>query len=478
MSFDEESIAAGGRGAGEGNSAGEGRGSGQGRSSGQSEEVAVSRLSGEEQLTGVGQAGQGENEGRSSGESNGSGPLAGVKVIEIAGIGPGPFCAMMLADMGADVIRIDRSSAVRDEFSDRPSSVKPSTVSTSSDSPSSDGPSTVKPSPDLLNRGRRSLGVNLKDPAGVEVVLKLAESADILLEGFRPGVAERLGIGPDACLARNPRLVYGRMTGWGQEGPYAHTAGHDINYIALSGVLSTIGKAGEPPVPPVNYLGDFGGGGLLLAFGLVCALEAARRDGKGQVVDAAMVDGSALIATMIYGMHGLGVWGEHGENLLDGGAYYYGVYECADGEFVSIGSLEPQFYAELLELTKVADDGGPPMPLQGDREAWPATRERLEAIFKQKTRDEWCEIMEGTDVCFAPVLDLDEAPKHPHNIARGTFTEVAGMTQPAPAPRFSRTPGSIRRPPPHPGQHTHEVLGEYGFSEGELEELRASGAIK
>lgn len=391
--------------------------------------------------------------GHIAGGGSVAGPLAGVKAIEIAGIGPGPFCAMLLSDMGADVIRVDRSSAVPDEFPD-------------------------KPSVDLLNRGRRSLGADLKDPAGVEVVLRLAETADILLEGFRPGVAERLGIGPEACVARNPRLVYGRMTGWGQEGPYAHTAGHDINYIALSGVLSTIGKAGEPPVPPVNYLGDFGGGGLLLAFGLVCALEAVRRGGKGQVVDAAMVDGSALIATMVYGMHGLGVWGEHGENLLDGGAYYYGVYECADGEFVSIGSLEPQFYAEMLELTEVADDGGPPMPLQGDKEAWPATRERLAAVFKQKTRDEWCEIMEGTDVCFAPVLDLSEAPMHPHNIARGTFVEMAGMTQPAPAPRFSRTPGSIRRPPPHPGQHTDEVLEEFGFSKGELEALRASGAIK
>ena len=428
MSFEDESIAAGGPEADEGSGAGGGSSASERHSAGG---------------------------GSSAGEESVSGPLAGVKVVEIAGIGPGPFCAMLLADMGADVIRIDRSSAVRDELPDSP------------------GP--VKPSPDLLNRGRRSLGVNLKDPDGVEVVLRLVESADILLEGFRPGVAERLGIGPEACIARNPRLVYGRMTGWGQEGPYAHTAGHDINYIALSGVLSTIGKAGEPPVPPVNYIGDFGGGGLLLAFGLVCALEAVKRDGKGQVVDAAMVDGSALIATMVYGMHGLGVWGE---NLLDGGAYYYGVYECADGEFVSIGSLEPQFYAELLELTEVADDGGPPMPLQGDKEAWPATRERLEAVFKQKTRDEWCQIMEGTDVCFAPVLDLDEAPKHPHNIARGTFVEVAGMTQPAPAPRFSRTPGSIRRPPPHPGQHTAEVLEEYGFSKGELEALRASGAIK
>ena len=443
MSFEEESIAAGGQ------EAGEGSGAAACRHGGETERAAGGPEAGE---------GSGAGQGSSASEESVAGPLAGVRVVEIAGIGPGPFCAMLLADMGADVIRVDRSSAVRDEFHDR--SVP------------------VKPSPDLLNRGRRSLGVNLKDPAGVEVVLRLAESADILLEGFRPGVAERLGIGPDACAARNPRLVYGRMTGWGQEGPYAHTAGHDINYIALSGVLSTIGKAGEPPVPPVNYIGDFGGGGLLLAFGLVCALEAVKRDGKGQVVDAAMVDGSALIATMVYGMHGMGVWGEHGENLLDGGAYYYGVYECADGEFVSIGSLEPQFYAELLELTGVTDDGGPPMPLQGDKEAWPATRERLEAVFKQKTRDEWCEIMEGTDVCFAPVLDLDEAPKHPHNIARGTFVEVAGMTQPAPAPRFSRTPGSIRRPPPHPGQHTAEVLGEYGFSKGEQEELRASGAIR
>ncbi len=383
----------------------------------------------------------------------GQGPLAGIKVIEIAGIGPGPFCAMLLADMGADVIRVDRRAKVPDEFP-------------------------AEPDMDLLNRGRRSVGVDLKDPAGVEVVLKLVEATDILLEGFRPGVAERLGIGPDVCAARNPRLIYGRMTGWGQEGPYAQTAGHDINYIALSGVLSTIGPAGKPPVPPVNYLGDFGGGGLLLAFGLVCALEAARRDGVGQVVDAAMVDGSALLATMIYGMHALGVWGEHGENLLDGGAYYYGVYECADGEFVSIGSLEPQFYAELLDLTGVADDGGPPMPPQGDREAWPATRERLVAIFKQKTRDEWCEIMEGSDVCFAPVLDLDEAPQHPHNIARGTFEKVAGVVQPGPAPRLSRTPGSIGRPPPHPGQHTDEVLGEFGFGEGEIGELRASGAVK
>ena len=457
MSFADKSIAAGGR------SAGGGRSSSEGNGAGMLEETAANRRSGEESLTEMGQAGQGESGGLSSVEASGAGPLAGVKVIEIAGIGPGPFCAMLLADMGADVIRVDRSSAVRDDFAEKSSSAKPSPV---------------KPSPDLLNRGRRSLGVNLKDPAGVEVVLKLAESSDIPLEGFRPGVAERLGIGPEVCQKRNPKLIYGRMTGWGQEGTYAHTAGHDINYIALSGVLSTIGKAGEPPVPPVNYIGDFGGGGLLLAFGLVCALEAARRDGKGQVVDAAMVDGSALIATMIYGMHGLGAWGEHGENLLDGGAYYYGVYECADGEFVSIGSLEPQFYAELLDLTGVADDGGPPMPLQGDKEAWPATRERLEAIFKQKTRDEWCEIMEGTDVCFAPVLDLEEAPKHPHNIARGTFVEVAGMTQPAPAPRFSRTPGSIRRPPPHPGQHTDEVLGEYGFGAGELEELRSVGAIR
>jgi len=378
-----------------------------------------------------------------------SGPLVGLKVVELAGIGPAPFCAMLLADMGADVIRVDRTTAVPAEFPDHPSS-------------------------DPLNRGRRSLAVNLKDPAGTEVVLRLVETADMLLEGFRPGVAERLGVGPKVCLERNPKLVYGRMTGWGQTGSYATAAGHDINYVALSGVLSTVGARGGPPVPAVNYLGDFGGGGMLLAFGLVCAALSARQTGHGQVVDAAMVDGSALLATMTYAMHSLGVWGERGENLLDGGAYYYGVYECADGEYVSIGSLEPQFYQELLRLTG-ADESK--LPLQGDREAWPAGRQYLEAIFKTKTRVEWCEIMEGSDVCFAPVLNLDEAPRHPHNVAREGFMKLDEMTLPAPAPRFSLTPGKVQRPSPHPGQHTQEVLLDWGFAETDLAELRSSGTV-
>jgi len=378
-----------------------------------------------------------------------SGPLLGLKVVELAGIGPAPFCAMLLADMGADVIRIDRTSAVPAEFPEHPNS-------------------------DPLNRGRRSLAVNLKDPAGVEVVLRLVETADILLEGFRPGVAERLGVGPEVCLQRNPKLVYGRMTGWGQTGPYAATAGHDINYIALSGVLSTVGTKGGPPVPAVNYLGDFGGGGMLLAFGLVCAALSARQTGVGQVVDAAMVDGSALLATMVYGMHSLGSWGARGENLLDGGAYYYGVYECADGAYVSIGSLEPQFYQELLRLT-----GADPakLPLQGDQAAWPAARQYLEEIFKSKTRVEWCQIMEGSDVCFAPVLSLDEAMQHPHNVARQSFVKLGPLNLPAPAPRFSRTPGKVQRPAPHPGQHSHEVLTDWGFTDAELAELRSGGAV-
>ena len=378
-----------------------------------------------------------------------SGPLVGTKVIELAGIGPAPFCAMLLADMGADVIRIDRATSVPESFPEQPGS-------------------------DPLNRGRRSLGVNLKDPAGVEVALRLAETADILLEGFRPGVAERLGVGPEVCLQRNPKLVYGRMTGWGQTGPYAAAAGHDLNYIALSGVLSTVGAAGGPPVPAVNYLGDFGGGGMLLAFGLVCATLSARQTGQGQVVDAAMVDGSALLATMVYGMRSMGVWGERGENLLDGGAYYYGVYECADGGYVSIGSLEPQFFAELVRLTGADESKLTP---QGDLDGWAASRQYLESIFKTKTRAEWCAIMEGSDVCFAPVLSLDEAPVHPHNVARESFMQLGDVTLPAPAPRFSETPAQVQRPAPHPGQHTEEVLTDWGFGADELAELRSAGAI-
>ena len=378
------------------------------------------------------------------------GPLAGITVIEIAGIGPGPFCGMMLADLGADVIRIDRAGAVR-------------------------GGDPERPPADLLARGRRSVGVDLKSPDGVEVVLGLVERADALIEGFRPGVTERLGIGPDECLARNPKLVYGRMTGWGQDGPYASTAGHDINYISLAGALDSIGRRGEAPVPPLNLVGDFGGGGMLLAFGLVAGLLEAQRSGQGQVIDAAMVDGAASLMTMMHSFRAMGIWNdERGTNMLDSGAHYYDVYETADGKYVSVGSIEPQFYAELLRLTGLE---GEALPGQHDRNEWPALKERMAAIFATRTRDEWCEIMEGTDVCFAPVLSMAEAPRHPHNVHRGTFVEVAGITQPGPSPRFSRTPGAVRTPPAHAGQHTDEVLTEAGFDADRLAKLREAGAI-
>jgi alpha-methylacyl-CoA racemase len=378
-----------------------------------------------------------------------SGPLAGVRVLEVAGIGPGPFCAMVLADMGADVLRIDRAGAVR-------------------------GGDPSSPPTDVLNRGRRSVGVDLKHPDGAALVLRLVGSADALVEGFRPGVAERLGIGPDECLARNPRLVYGRMTGWGQDGPYAAAAGHDINYIALSGVLHAVGREGGAPVPPLNLVGDFGGGGLLLAFGVVCGVLEARSSGRGQVVDAAMVDGAALLSTMVHGFLAAGLWEDRrGVNLLDTGAWFYDVYETADGRWVSVGSLEPQFFAELVERVGLGDD----VPAQYDRSSWPAMRERLAAAFRTRTRDEWCELLEGTDVCFAPVLSLGEAPAHPHNAHRGTFTEVAGVVQPAPAPRFSRTPGAVARPPAHAGQHTDEALADWGIGGDEVASLRASGAV-
>ncbi|MDE0604520.1 MAG: CaiB/BaiF CoA-transferase family protein [bacterium] len=377
------------------------------------------------------------------------GPLKGIRVVEIAGIGPGPFAAMMLADLGADVVRIDRADRVRDEFPDTPHF-------------------------DVLNRGRRSVGVDLKHPDGVEAVLKLVESADGLIEGFRPGVAERLGIGPDECLARNPRLVYGRMTGWGQDGPYASMAGHDINYIALSGVLGAIGREGEAPVPPVNLAGDFGGGGMLLALGMVAGMLEARTSGQGQVVDASMVEGSALLITMIYGMHGLGAWGPRGTNLLDTGAWFYDVYECADGEYISLGSLEPQFFAEMVEKLGIDAQGID----QNDRSTWPEMRVRLTEAVKAKPRDEWCQILDGSDVCFAPVLSLAEAPEHPHNAARGTFVEVGGVPQPGPAPRFSRTPPQVVRPAPHPGEHTAEALSDWGFDAAGVAALQESGAVK
>jgi len=378
------------------------------------------------------------------------GPLAGVKVVEIAGIGPGPYGAMLLADLGADVVRVDRSGNVL-------------------------GGDPDKPPADFLARGRRSVAVDLKNPDGVETVLSLVAGADVLVEGFRPGVMERLGLGPDVCLGRNEKLVYARMTGWGQDGPYAQTAGHDINYIALAGVLEPLGRAGEQPTAPVNLIGDFGGGGMLLALGVCAALIETGRSGKGQVIDAAMVDGAASLMTMIWSFRNMGMWNdERGTNMLDSGAHFYDTYETADGKYVSIGSIEPQFYAELLRLTGL---DGQDLPPQHSRSHWPELKVRLADIFRQKTRDEWCEIMEGTDVCFAPVLAMTEAPEHPHMTARGTFTEVAGLTQPGPAPRFSRTPGSIERPPPHAGQHTDEVLADFGFDAEQIAALRASKAI-
>jgi alpha-methylacyl-CoA racemase len=378
------------------------------------------------------------------------GPLEGIRIIEIAGIGPGPFCAMMLADMGADVIRVERAERVH-------------------------GGDPASPPADVLQRGRRSIGVDLKHPDGVETVLSLVESADALLEGFRPGVMERLGLGPDVALARNPRLVYGRMTGWGQEGPYAPTAGHDINYIALAGALDPIGRRGGAPVPPLNLVGDFGGGGMLLAYGLVCGIVSAQRTGQGQVVDAAMVDGAAVLTTMFHAFRAMGIWEDaRGTNLLDTGAHFYDVYETADGKYVSIGSIEPQFYAELVRLTGLE---GEELPFQMDKTQWEPMKERLAAIFKAKTRDEWCALMEGTDVCFAPVLSLGEAPQHPHNVHRQTFVELDGVVQPAPAPRFSGTPVAVQRPPAHAGQHTDEVLTEWGIDADRVAKLRDAGAI-
>jgi alpha-methylacyl-CoA racemase len=380
-----------------------------------------------------------------------SGALEGVRVVEIGGIGPSPFCAMMLADMGADVLRVDRASAVvpRDEYEWPPDY--------------------------LLNRGRRSVGVDLKAPEGVEVVLRLAAQADVLIEGFRPGVTERLGIGPDDCRAVNPRLVYGRMTGWGQTGPYSRKPGHDINYISLSGALHSIGRAGGPPAPPLNLVGDFGGGGMLLCAGVLAALIEAGRSGRGQVVDASMVEGSALLTTMFYGMRDMGQWdGGRGGNLLDGGAPYYDVYETADGKYVSIGSMEPKFYANLLAALGL---DGEDLPPQADESGWPRTKERFAEIFRTRTRDEWRAALEDAEVCFAPVLDLDEARSFDQNVERGVFVEHDGVVQPAPAPRFDRTPSAIARPAPAPGEHTREGLADWGFSADELDGLSESGAI-
>jgi alpha-methylacyl-CoA racemase len=379
------------------------------------------------------------------------GPLAGMKIVELAGIGPVPFCSTLLADMGAQVIRVDRTA------------------------PSGLGISGKNPAFDVLGRGRKSISVDLKNPDGVEAVLRLVESADALVEGFRPGVAERLGLGPDVCLARNDKLVYGRMTGWGQDGPISHAAGHDINYIALSGVLYSVGNKDSGPIPPLNLTGDFGGGAMFLAFGVVSALWEAQRSGKGQVVDTSMLEGSAYLMLPIYGMHGSGFWSDdRGTNILDTGAPFYGTYECSDGNWVSIGSIEPKFYAELLEKTGMDKMD---LPAQMDRESWPAVTEIYREVFKTKTRDEWCAIMEGSDICFAPVLSMTEAPSHPQNVARDSFVEIAGVTQPGPAPKFSRTQAKAGGPAPVLGQNTTEGLAEWGFSEDEIATLLASGAV-
>jgi alpha-methylacyl-CoA racemase len=328
---------------------------------------------------------------------------------------------------------------------------------------------------DVTNRGRRSIAVDLKNPSGKELILKLIEKADGLQEGFRPGVMENLGLGPDTCLERNPRLVYGRMTGWGQKGPLSLAAGHDINYISLSGALHAIGNHGKKPVPPLNLVGDYGGGGMLLAFGMVCGLLEAQKSGKGQVIDAAMVDGSAALMAMMFGMKAAGIWiEERGSNLLDTGSHFYDTYETADGKYISIGSIEPQFYALLLKLAKIDD---PEFQNQHDRANWLHLKDKISAVFKTKTRDQWCEIMLGSDVCFAPVLSMEEAMKHPHNVARNTFVEIEGVPQPGPAPRFSRTTGEIQGPPPSPGQHNESALLAWGISSEQIASLKSSGAM-
>ncbi|MED5394153.1 MAG: CaiB/BaiF CoA-transferase family protein [Actinomycetota bacterium] len=378
------------------------------------------------------------------------GALDGVRVIELAGIGPGPFCGMMLADMGADVVRIDRAGAVR-------------------------GGDPANPPANVNARGRRSIGVDLKSDEGRDLVLRMVADADVVFEGFRPGVAERLGLGPEDCMTRNPAIVYGRMTGWGQDGPYAQTAGHDINYIALAGALAHIGRDDTGPVPPLNLVGDFGGGGMYLAFGIVCALLSARSTGEGQVVDAAMVDGAASLMSFFYGMLHTGFASERrGENMLDTGAHFYDVYECADGEYISIGSIEPQFYAEMIEKLGLDPDD---FADQHDRSRWTELKAKVAAVVVTRTRDEWDAVLEGSDVCYAPVLAVSEAMEHPHHVARGTFVESGGLRQPGPAPRLSGTPGSIRRPPPHEGQHTDELLDELGLCADEVAVLRASGAV-
>lgn len=372
-----------------------------------------------------------------------SGPLAGIRVVELAGLAPGPFAGMLLSDLGAEVLVVDRPEGAG------------------------------RTPRNLLGRGRRSVAIDLKRPEGVQTVLRLVDLADALIEGFRPGVVERLGIGPEVCLERNPRLVYGRITGWGQDGPLAQAAGHDINYIGLAGVLHHIGPAGGPPVFPLNLLGDFAGGGMLLALGICAALVERSKSGEGQVIDAAMVDGAAILSAMFHTSGGWMMGNQRGLGLLDGGAHFYNVYETKDGGYVAVGSIEPQFYAELLERVGLSSTD---LPAQMDTSQWPSLKEKFAALFRTKTRDEWVQALEGTDACFAPVLAMNEAYTHPHNLARGTFVELDGVTQPAPAPRFSRTPGAIHNPPPQAGENP-EALVDWGFSKEEVESLREAGIV-
>ncbi|MET7401324.1 CaiB/BaiF CoA-transferase family protein [Dactylosporangium sp. NPDC005572] len=377
-----------------------------------------------------------------------AGPLHGLRVVELAGIGPGPFAAMLLADLGADVVRVDRIGAA--------------------------SPVGADPAGDLLNRGKRSIAVDLKQPAGVQTVLGLAARAHVLTEGWRPGVAERLGVGPDAVLARNPALVYGRMTGWGQDGPLAGTAGHDVDYIAVAGALDPIGPAGGPPQIPVNLIGDFGGGSLYLVVGILAALREAERTGRGQVVDAAIVDGTAHLTTMLHAMRAVGLWEDRrGANLLDGGAPFYAVYETADARHMAVGALEPQFYAELVR--RLGLDADPDLPGQFDRDRWPELRGRFAERFATRTRDEWTAHFAGGDACVSPVLTPGEATRDPHLTARGTFVERHGTVQPAPAPRFSATPAGLTTPPPLPGQHSRQILADWGVDDADA--LLASAAI-
>ena len=378
------------------------------------------------------------------------GPLDGYKIVEFAGIGPGPMCAMLLSDLGAEVLRIDR-------MNDAELGVA------------------MEPRLNILNRGRRSVALDLKCPEAIEAAMRLLERADALIEGFRPGVMERMGLGPDRVLARNPKLVYGRMTGWGQEGPLALAAGHDTNYIALTGALHAIGKKGEPPAPPLNLIGDFGGGALYLAMGLLAGLLETHKSGKGQVIDAAMVDGAASLMTIFYALKAAGIWVDEREsNVLDGGAHFFGAYETKDGKYICVASIEAKFYAELLRLCGLKDEK---LPHQNDRAKWTEMKQRFAAMFKTKTRDEWCRILEGSDACFAPVLSLSEAPNHPHVAHRKTFVEVEGVVQPGPAPRFSRTPSAIQRTAARPGEHTQEALRDWGFSADDLAKLRSAKAI-